>query len=64
MLDRIKRVDMALSTPGSPRRDRIDQALCNQGETFLLVEAESEDASKRAEELTKDGWEIEAERPV
>ena len=37
---------------------------CNQGERFLLIDVASEDASKRVEELVKDGWEIEAEIPV
>ncbi len=52
---------MALSTPGSPRRDRINQAALHRGEKFLLIDVASEDASHRTEELLNDGWEIEAE---
>ena len=42
----------------------LTRLYCNQGERFLLIDVASEDASKRAEELVNDGWEIEAEIPV
>ena len=35
-----------------------------QGERFLLIDVASEEASKRAEELLNDGWEIEAAIPI
>ena len=64
MLDRFKRVNMTLSTPGPPAVIGLTRLYCNQGERFLLIDVASEDASKRAEELVNDGWEIEAEIPV
>ena len=64
MLDQRSRVNMALSTPGSPAVIGLTRLYCNQGERFLLIDVASEEASKRAEELLNDGWEIEAEIPV
>ena len=49
---------------GIPAVIGLTRLYCNQGERFLLIDVASEDASKRAEELVKDGWEIEAEIPV
>ena len=37
---------------------------CNQRELFLLVDIALGEASIAAEELVKEGWEIEAEIPV
>ena len=42
----------------------LTRLYCNQGETFLLIDVSSEDASKTSEELANEGWEIEAEIPV
>ena len=42
----------------------LTRIYCNQGELFLLVDIASEEASIAAEELVKEGWEIEAEIPV
>ena len=42
----------------------LTRLYCNQGEKFLLIDVASEEASKRAEELANDGWEIEAAIPV
>ena len=49
---------------GAPAVIGLTRLYCNQGERFLLVDVASEDASKRAEELANDGWEIEAEIPI
>ena len=65
MLDLLRRVMMAVTTPGSPRRDRTNQDLLQpKREEFLLVDVASQKASQVADELIKDGWEIEAEIPV
>ena len=50
--------------PGAPAVIGLTRLYCNQGERFLLIDVASEEASKRAEELLNDGWEIEAEIPV
>ena len=42
----------------------LTKLYCNQRERFLLIDVASEEASKRAEELLNDGWEIEAAIPV
>ena len=42
----------------------LTRIYCNQGEEFLLVDVPSQDASNVAEELSREGWEIEAEIPV
>ena len=42
----------------------LTRLYCNQGERILLIDVASEEASKRAEELLNDGWEIEAAIPV
>ncbi|QNI51078.1 hypothetical protein SynRS9915_01368 [Synechococcus sp. RS9915] len=42
----------------------LTRLYCNQGESFLLIDIESEDASTKADEMVDDGWEIEAEIPV
>ena len=42
----------------------LTRLYCNQEEEFLLIDVASEEASKRAEELLNDGWEIEAAIPV
>ena len=64
MLDQHSRVNMALSTLGSPAVIGLTRLYCNQEERFLLIDVASEEASKRAEELLNDGWEIEAAIPV
>ena len=50
--------------PGAPAVIGLTRLYCNQGERFLLIDVASEEASKRAEELLNDGWEIEAVIPV
>ena len=50
--------------PGAPAVIGLTRLYCNQGEEFLLIDIATEDASKRAEELANDGWEIEAAIPV
>ena len=50
--------------PGAPAVIGLTRLYCNQGERFLLIDVASEEAPKRAEELLKDGWEIEAAIPV
>ena len=50
--------------PGAPAVIGLTRIYCNQGESFLLVDIATEDASTTAEELVKEGWEIEAEIPV
>ena len=50
--------------PGAPAVIGSTRLYCNQGEEFLLIDIATEDASKRAEELANDGWEIEAAIPV
>ena len=50
--------------PGAPAVIGLTRLYCNQGERFLLIDVASEEASKRAEELLNDGWEIEAAIPV
>ena len=50
--------------PGPPAVIGLTRLYCNQGERFLLIDVASEEASKRAEELLNDGWEIEAAIPV
>ena len=42
----------------------LTRLYCNQGERFLLIDVDSEEAPKWAEELRNDGWEIEAAIPV
>ena len=54
LLDLQIRVNMELSTPGNPCRDRINQAVLHQGESFLLIYVASEQASKRAVELVSE----------
>ena len=50
--------------PGAPAVIGLTRLYCNQGERFLLIDVASEEASKRAEELLNDGWEIEAAIPI
>ena len=64
LLDQGMGVNMAMSTPGSPAVIGLTRLYCNQGEIFLLIDVASEEASRRAEELVNDGWEIEAEIPI
>ena len=49
---------------GIPAVIGLTRIYCNQGEEFLLVDVPSQDASNVAEELSREGWEIEAEIPV
>ena len=55
MLDLLRRVMMAVTTPGSLRRDGTNQDLLQPKEEFLLVDVASQKALQVADELIKDG---------
>jgi len=50
--------------PGAPAVIGFTRIYCHQGKEFLLVEVPSQEAAHQIEELTDQGWEIEAEIPV
>ena len=50
--------------PGAPAVIGLTRLYCSQGERFLLIDVASEEATKRAEELLNDDWEIEAAIPL
>ena len=50
--------------PGAPAVIGLTRLYCNQGEEFLLVHVPAHEAAQAADELTEDGWDIEAEIPL
>ena len=50
--------------PGVPAVIGLTRIYCNQGEEFLLVQVPAQDAAQTADELTEEGWDIEAEIPL
>ena len=55
---------MAVCHPGAPAVIGQTRIYCHQGKEFLLVEVPSQEAPSQVQELTNQGWEIEAEIPV
>ena len=55
---------MAVCHPGVPAVIGQTRIYCHQGKDFLLVEVPSQEAPSQIQELTDQGWEIEAEIPV
>ena len=55
---------MAMCHPGAPAVIGQTRIYCHQGKDFLLVEVPSHEAPLQIQELTDQGWEIEAEIPV
>ena len=55
---------MAVCPPGAPAVIGQTRIYCHQGKDFLLVEVPSQEAPLQIQELTDQGWEIEAEIPV
>ena len=51
-------------TLGGPALIGLTRIYCNQGEDFLLVHVSTQDAAQAADELTEEGWDIEAEIPL
>ena len=50
--------------PGAPAVIGLTRIYCNQDEEFLLVHVPAQEAAKAADELSKEGWDIEAEIPL
>ncbi len=50
--------------PGAPAVIGQTRIYCHQGQEFRLVEVPSQEAPVQIQELTDQGWEIEAEIPV
>ena len=50
--------------PGAPAVIGLTRLYCNQDDEFLLVHVPAQEAAQAADELTEEGWDIEAEIPL